>query len=519
MFTDTFIYNQNIKTRFAVTLFTNIATAALSFFTGIVIAAGLDPAGYGNYSFLLGSFTSITALLDMGTSSAFYTFVSQKRRSSKFYLYYFLWITIQFAVVLSLISVIFPDVLLRKIWLGHTRRLIILGFIASFMMNKVWQAVTQTGESIRATVIVKLYNIIITGLYLFIVSVMFFLHRLNIYNLFITISLNYFLLSFVLAGILRNRLITEEETDLKSMIHEFKVFCAPLIVYGIVGFGYLFADIWLLQKFSGAVHQGFYSVGMRFSSIFLIFGISMINVFWKEIAEANKRGDRDSLYRFYTKASRLLCFTSATAACFFIPFSRDILVSLLGQKYEPGWPCLAIMLLYPIPESLLRITGPYFFATEQTRFYSKIGSVIMLIGIIASYLILASKNALIPGMELGSRGLALKTVIFQIIRVNVPIYFMCKKAQWKFNFLYQFEIIAFLLIASFAIRNSVGWIFHALNFSLHPLVLMGSCMPVYILAAGFIIYLFPGLVGLERKQIMEPVRQFFNRFKETKKGV
>ena len=84
------INNQSVKVRFLTTLFVNIARVGLSFIGGIIIARSLGPAVYGNYSFLLGSFISITTLLDMGTSSAFYTFLSQRKRGLKFYVYYFL---------------------------------------------------------------------------------------------------------------------------------------------------------------------------------------------------------------------------------------------------------------------------------------------------------------------------------------------------------------------------------------------------------------------------------------------
>ncbi len=100
------IYDQSIKTRFFATLFANIGGMGLSFLAGIIIARGLGPAGYGNFNFLLGSFASIILLLDIGTASAFYTFLSQRKRGKRFYLYYFLWIGIEFLVAFLLISFI-----------------------------------------------------------------------------------------------------------------------------------------------------------------------------------------------------------------------------------------------------------------------------------------------------------------------------------------------------------------------------------------------------------------------------
>jgi len=512
---DSFVNSQSIKTRFLTTLFMNIVRVGLGFVGGIVIARSLGPAGYGNYNFLLASFVSITVLIDMGTSSAFYTFLSQRKRSSKFYLYYFSWIGLQFILVLLFVAFIFPDAWRNKIWLGHPKGIIILAFVASFMMGKLWNTVTQAGESIRATVIVQLNSIFIAGLYLCIVLGMFFLHLLTIPNLFIAVIFVYLLLSLILAKRIRDNLIAREEVKLQNVFNEFKIYCIPLVAYGIVSFAYSFADVWLLQRFGGAVQQGFYSVGLRFSAICLIATSSMLKVFWKEIAEANESGNKERLYYLYTKISRGLCFVGAVGACFLIPFSKEILVFLLGPKYEAGWLCLAIMFLHPIHQSLGQINGTYFYATAKTRLYSNIGIALILVSLPVTYFVLATDSAMIPGLGLGSVGLALKTVTLQLIGVNVLAYFISRLRGWRFSFLYQFGIIGSLLIASFAVKGLLNLIFHISSISFHPLVSMGFCMPIYILAVGLIVYLFPNLSGLERKQITSSIR-FLNRFLKTK---
>ncbi len=508
---NSFINNQSVKVRFLTTLFVNIVKVGLGFVAGIIVARGLGPAGYGNFNFLLGSFVSIITLLDMGTSSAFYTFLSQRKRSSKFYLYYFLWLIIQFILVLLFIALIFPESWRNTIWLGQTKGLIMLAFLASFMMTKVWQTVIQAGESIRATVGVQLRNVILSGLYLCIVLVMVFLHSMTIPNLFIVIAFIYFLFAFVLARRLKDNLIATEEAKLSNIINEFKTYCTPLVIYGVVSFVYSFADIWLLQRFAGAIQQGFYFVGYKFGAICLIATTSMSRIFWKEIVEANELGNKERLYYLYRKTSRGLYFVSAIGACFLIPFGREILVFLLGPEYEAGWLCLAIMFLYPIHQSLGQINGSYFYATAHTKLYSKLGITMMMIGIPVTYFVLASHSALIPGLELGSVGLALKMVILQIAGVNVFTYFICKLSGWKFDILYQFVTIGLLLCVSFAIKSFLGWIFHISNVHFYPIALMALCMPFYILMTGLIIYLFPGLAGTRRKEILGLIRVFKER--------
>ena len=508
-----FIKNQSIRFRFFTTLLVNIAKVLLGFISGIVIARSLGPEEFGNYSFLLGSFGSITGLIDIGTSSAFYTFLSQRRRSLKFYLYYFLWITIQFIIVLALISFIFPEAWRNKIWLGHQKGIIMLAFVASFMMNKVWQIMLHAGESIRATIIVQLHDIAIMCLYLCVVVVMVFARHLTVSNLFITIGFLYLFLSFLLSKKLKGDLIArDEDTRLKDVFNEFKNYCTPLIMYGIVGFFYSFTSIWLLQRFGGAAQQAFYSVGLRFSAVCLIATTSILKVFWKEIAEANASGNKERLHYLYTKTSRVLYFISAAGACFLIPFSRNILVLLLGPKYEAGWVCMAIMFFYPVHQSLGQINGSFFYATARTRLYSKLSIIVMLISIPVTYFILASHSAIIPGLGLGSVGLALKMVIFQIISVNLLAYFIARFSKWRFDFFYQFKILSILLAASFLVKFFIKTVFGISGGFSNPLIVIILSVPLYIFLVAVVIYLLPGLAGLHRKEIARFSGFFIRKF-------
>jgi O-antigen/teichoic acid export membrane protein len=193
------INNRSVKVRFLASLLANIIRMGLSFCTGLIVARGLGAANYGNYSFLLGSFTSITALLDMGTSSAFYTFLSQRKHSPKFYLYYISWLVIQFIFVLILIAFIFPQAWRDKIWMGLPKNIIILSFLASFMITKIWPTVMQTGEAIRATVIVQLGNVLLAAFYFCIVLTIFFLDYFTIPNLFVALTFTNLSFSLILA--------------------------------------------------------------------------------------------------------------------------------------------------------------------------------------------------------------------------------------------------------------------------------------------------------------------------------
>ena len=76
--------SRSILIRFAATLIVNILRGGFSFAGGILIARGLGASGYGDLSFLLGTFVAIGQLFDMGTSSAFYTLIARRKHSLEF---------------------------------------------------------------------------------------------------------------------------------------------------------------------------------------------------------------------------------------------------------------------------------------------------------------------------------------------------------------------------------------------------------------------------------------------------
>ena len=503
------VNSKSMKIRFSATLVMNVLKIVFSFAAGLLIARGLGPAGYGNFTFLMGSFVSINVLLDMGTSNAFYTFIAQKKQSNKFYLYYWAWLVVQFVVMVALITLIFPSWLKGKIWLGQPNEMILLAFLASFSMTKIWETAAHMGESIRETVLVQMCRILAGIVYLILIFVMLKTNWLTLAHLYISITGIYVLFTALLAGKLRESLVVNKDFKFADMLNDFKVYCAPLILCGIVGFGHTFADIWLLQKYGGAVQQGYYSVGLRFSAVCLIATTAMLKVFWKEVAEAKEKGDKDRLNRLYEKISRALCFVGAVGACFLVPFSKEILVKFLGPNYEAGWLCLAIMFLFPIHQSLGQINGTYSFATSQTKLYSNMAIFGNLLSIPITYFVLASPASRIPGLDLGSVGLALKMVVLQMILVNIFGYFICRVSGWRFRFVYQFFIVGFLLVVAFFSKWVLWGDIGFLELNMSSAVKLFFYPVMYLSFAGSLVIFSPQLAGLDKKQLY---RKIFNVF-------
>src|SRR4051812_3568071 len=149
----------SITSRFAVTFFSNAFRGAIAFLTGVFVARGLGPEQFGDFNFLLGTFLAIRQLMDVGTSTAFYTFMSQRPRGPSFLKIYAAWIALQFAVPFVLVALLMPQQWIDLVWLGQHKDIVLLGFAATFMQQQAWQAVTQIGESRRLTHRVQAFNV------------------------------------------------------------------------------------------------------------------------------------------------------------------------------------------------------------------------------------------------------------------------------------------------------------------------------------------------------------------------
>ena len=491
------------------TLAVNMVKMVLGFITGILVARYLGPKNYGNLKFLMGTFGSFMALIDMGTSSAFYTFISRTKRSGGFFVSYFVWNAVQFIISLGFILFIIPDALREKIWLDQSKDLVILAFFASFSMQKIWPAVNQVGESIRYTIKVQIWNLLLGVLHLVLIIIGIS---------FSVLSISYFLIisvfeHVVLAGLLF-RSLKNEAVDTKvgsgsfnfwEMLREYKAFCVPLILYVWVSFVSEFADKWLLQCFGGAAQQGFFAVSERLSALSLIFTSSMLKIFWKEIAEAEAGHNYEKMRGIYERVTRSLYVFSAFIGCMLVPHSREILILLLGPDYAPAWPALALMFLYPVHQCLGQISGTFYMATGKTKTFRNIGVIQMLIGVLVTYFVLAPSSKMIPGMGLGSFGIAIKMVLVQFAGVNVMLYFISRIYKWPFEFLYQILIIAVLLPLAYISKQIIHFTIGNASGSLNPILLMGGSILLYAGITLVIVYRQPNLAGIRHQEVEQLV--------------
>jgi len=379
---------------------------------------------------------------------------------------------------------------------------VLLAFGASFLMTQAWGVVSQLGEATRKTVMVQAAAVAQAAAHLTLVAAAVYWGWMTVPAVLWLLVGEYIVLAMILGPRLVRENLTSEPAksdEFRTVAGEFAAYCKPLVVYGWVSFLYTFANRWLLQQFGGAEQQGFFAVGQQFANIGLIATMSILKVFWKEIAEAREREDKERIRRLYVQVTRGSYFCAAFVSCFMIPYSKEIVELFLGRAYLGAWPCLAVMLLYPVQQALGQTQGIFFYASRATGKITQIGISMMLLNIPITYLVLAPPTTSLPALNLGAVGLAAQMVVMAIVGINLQAYMISRTDGWTFEYAYQALILAPLLALSFSLKWVVSSGFHFFLVPASPILIPIGTLPLYVLGGLSILLLKPELGGMTRE--------------------
>lgn len=507
----------SIRKRFFFSAGANAGRALISLAVGMLVARGLGPADYGNLSYLLGSFWAIRALLDLGSSSAFYTFIAQRGRSYHYYAAYFAWLAFQFLFSLALVALILPAELIAQFWLGLERELILLALLATFLQNQVWLTVVQMHESVRQTIRIQMAGVLIVLVHMVLVAAMLLGDWLSVRAVLWAIVGEYFVAAAWLSVTLRKSYAASETEpvaeehkadDFRTVLAAYVRYCRPMAVIAVFSFAYEFAVRWLLQRYGGASQQGFYQVAAQLSAISLLASVSILNIFWKEIAEANERGARERVAGLYRKTTQSLVFLAALVSCFFAPWAEMLVDVLLGSAYHAAWPVLMLMLFYPIHQAVGQINATLFMATGQNSVYMKITVAGLLVSIPVSYALIApATESGGIGLGLGAMGLAVSTVGLNFLFVNVQSWVISRYYGIAVQWIEQLGTILLLLLIAYVCKflalELQALVLPSFDFSGRLPMIIGMLVAgmAYLAASFALVIRLPKLMGMQREEL------------------
>jgi O-antigen/teichoic acid export membrane protein len=261
-------------------------------------------------------------------------------------------------------------------------------------------------------------------------------------------------------------------------------------------------DRWMLQKFSGSVEQGFYSLSYQISAACFLFTSAMTPLITREFAIAFDNNDLTEMARLFRRYIPLFFAITAYFACFIAIEADKVTLIMGGAKFQQAALAVTIMSFYPIYQTYGQLSGSVFFATGQTGLYRNIGITFLLVGLPLTYLLLAPKARL--GLNAGATGLAIKMIALSFIGVNVQLYFNARMLGLRFwrYVCHQFACIAILVVLAFFTCKVVDIVWKPSEMIL-SFVMSGIIYTILVVIIGLG---FPMLFGLSRIDIKEMYR-------------
>jgi O-antigen/teichoic acid export membrane protein len=99
--------------------------------------------------------------------------------------------------------------------------------------------------------------------------------------------------------------------------------------------------------------------------------------------------------------------------------SPVLVTRFAGADYTRAIPVLAIMAFYPLQQTFGQLNGTAFKAAGRTAEYRNISIALSIPDMLLTYWLIAPADAIVPGLDLGALGVAVRMVIYGLISVQV----------------------------------------------------------------------------------------------------
>lgn len=487
--------------RYFYKLATNMTSVFIGIFTQAIIPRGLGPKLYGDYNFLTNFFNQMISFFDMGTSTCFFTKLSQRPKEIKLIAFYFRFIGIIAIIVLSIIGLAQAIGLNGLLW---PNQLLIYIYMAAFICIAMWTTgiISQIADAYGLTASAELAKIFQKLLGLVILITLFLWKRLSLEAFFIYNYCIFFLLACMLFYVIRSHgyhilnNLNMSFYEIKRHAREFYSYSHPFFMYGLFGMIAGIFDRWLLQIYAGSVEQGFFGLSYQIGAICFMFTSAMTPLIMREFSIAYNNKDVALMAQLFRKHVPLLYSITALLACFAVINADKVTILMGGGRFQNAAPAVAIMAFYPIHQAYGQLSGSVFFASNRIRLYCNIGIIFMAISLPITYFLIAPKTLF--GLNAGAAGLAFKIVLMQFLTVNVMLYFNARLLDLRFwRYLYhQLISIAVFLILAFFSRILVEYVFGIRMNNILNFILTGI---VYLTASLVFVYFIPAIIGLRKK--------------------
>jgi len=504
----------SLKKRYIYKLSTNLIGGFVNLFSIAIIPRALGVVNFGNFNFTTTIVTQFLNLLEFRTSTCFYTKLAQRPKENKLVLFYsFLSVLIFLFLSVLIIGIAFSPI--KQLVFQDQSSVIIIYALFLVILTWVLEIFIKTMDAHGETVPLermRIWNKVLGGLVL---VILYFSNQLDLNNYFYYQYVLLLLLLYYLYRFLKRSsyLIFDSpltKLDFISYLKEFYKYSGPLGFYVILQFIHISFDRWILQYYGGSYQQGIYSFSFGISSVCLLFTTTMIPLFTRELSVAAGNQNIKQMASLYRLFVPMLYAITAYFCCFIFVESKSIINLFGGNEYSTAELTLKILAFYPLVSVYSNLNGSVIYANGRTSLVLKLALIFTPLSMITSWLLI---NTGYWGFNLGAEGLAIKEIILELISVVIILYVNTDFLELRFrNYLVHmiFSILPFLVFA-YSAHFIVHWLCSELNFSPNPIILFFISGVVYSLLSLLIVWIYPMVFGLSRKDISTQIKSLFKR--------
>jgi len=502
--------SDSIRKRYFYKLLASPFSLGLAILISSIVPRALGPEKYGDFGFLQNSFYNLIGIITAGSSHAFFIYNSKNKNSFPAIIIYFTFIIIISCVVFLLIITADKFQFSEIFWPNQNVKYIFMAAIFSllFWLADIIQGYMDSkGFTVQNEIIKSLNKIWGT---LLILS-LFFTGYLSLKTFFLYhyVTLSTFIITISIVIRKKNaigKISKLSFNTIKKVFAYFVDYCKPLFFYGMFGSLVAFSYRWLLQFSSGSTEQGYFTLAYQLSSIVIIFTAYFIPIFMREISILFSKNEHKKIRNLVVKSGKIFLSISVFLSVFLTTHSANIIQILAGTQFSKAYLPVTIMLLYPIFQTIGQLNGTILYSLNKTKLYSKIGYFNNTIGFLCTYLLIAPKDFIIPGLSLGAGGLAIATLLITVMSTNILTYYSYKIIGLNFShfLIHEIVVISLYIIIAFLSKISLHHLFNFIGIS-NQIFLIIATFFVYFIILLILNYKISWLTDITKSEIRENI--------------
>lgn len=424
----------------------------MSIVIGVLVPRAIGPTSYGEFNYIISTYTFLFQFLMFTSSTAYVYFLSSgKHKIEDVNTFYVIFLSaISFFIFIFGCLSINSELGMKYLWneLGD-HYLLYLGLIFGIFTN-LQQRLIEFSDSTSQTVISE--KLKLASRFLMIISVIafVFLNKLNIYWFFI-LSIYNFLLFFILFFRYINFKISFVTTaKLKIIFNDFYIYLKPLVVFTFISAIYSYLGKYTLQFSSGSVEQGYYNFAYQLALIPVTFISSIMAIYMSEMTKRFQLNDLEGVKNIFANNIFKIYAMHALIAFFMFINAESIILLTVGSDFLGATGALKFLSIFSLLHTFGMLSGNLFFSCGRNKQYSIINSSTMILGVI--YL-----NYLLFYSSLDAQRLALVMTVFYMLRVIIQLYLnLTYLGINKSKFISELFFVTFIILINFKIINILG---------------------------------------------------------------